>query len=98
MVKDKLTLNFMAAKGIDLMTKSSKKVKSKASSVSEPWIKMTTGKKIIAAASVAMAVITGLTTVPALGWLEGLAWALGFGVMVWALFYGLLYAQKFLHK
>ena len=59
---------------------------------------MTTGVKIIAAASVLMVVITALTTVPALGWLEGMAWALGFGVLVWIMFYVLLKIQKFLHR
>lgn len=80
------------------MTKSSKKVKSNASTQAEPWIKMNTGVKIIAVASVLMAILTGVTTVPALGWLEGLAWALGFGALIWVIFYGMMYIQKLLRK
>jgi len=45
-----------------------------------------------------MAVITGITTVPALGWVEGLAWAIGFGAAIWLIFYGMMAVQRFLHR
>ncbi len=36
--------------------------------------------------SVGMTVLTTQTTVPALGWLEGSLWAIGFGAGVWLAF------------
>jgi sterol desaturase/sphingolipid hydroxylase (fatty acid hydroxylase superfamily) len=51
-----------------------------------PWISMRTGLTVVTLASIAMAVLTGYTTVPALGWLEGGLWAIGFGVAVWLAF------------
>ncbi len=80
------------------MTKSSKKVKAKTDLKAEPWIKFGTGIKIVALASIAMAVVTGITTIPALGWLEGSAWALGFGAAVWLMFYGMMAVQRFLRR
>jgi hypothetical protein len=51
-----------------------------------PWISMRTGLTAVTLASVAMAVLTGYTTVPALGWLEGGLWAIGLGAGVWLAF------------
>ncbi len=47
---------------------------------------MRTGLTAVTLVSVAMAVLTGYTTVPALGWLEGGLWAIGFGAGVWLAF------------
>ena len=47
---------------------------------------MRTGLTAVILVSVGMAVLTAYTTVPALGWLEGMLWAVGFGVGVWLAF------------
>ncbi len=47
---------------------------------------MRSGLTIMVLVSVAMAVLTAYTTIPALGWLEGSLWALGFGAGVWIAF------------
>jgi sterol desaturase/sphingolipid hydroxylase (fatty acid hydroxylase superfamily) len=51
-----------------------------------PWISMRTGLTAVTLVSIAMAALTGYTTVPALGWLEGGLWAIGFGAAVWLAF------------
>ncbi len=47
---------------------------------------MRTGLIVVTLASIVMAVLTGSTTVPALGWLEGGLWAIGYGAAVWLAF------------
>jgi len=47
---------------------------------------MRTGLTAVILASIAMAVLTAYTTIPALGWLEGSLWAIGFGAGVWLAF------------
>jgi hypothetical protein len=51
-----------------------------------PWLSMRTGLIAVTLASIAMTVLTAYTTVPALGWLEGMLWAVGFGAGVWFAF------------
>jgi sterol desaturase/sphingolipid hydroxylase (fatty acid hydroxylase superfamily) len=51
-----------------------------------PWLSMRTGLTAVILVSVGMAVLTAYTTVPALGWLEGMLWAVGFGAGVWLAF------------
>lgn len=83
------------------MTKSSKKKspKKKASSLdsskeeneslrakNDPWISKQLGIIIITIISLAMGIYTGTQTVPALGWLEGLLWAVGYGGSIWLVF------------
>ncbi len=41
---------------------------------------------VMVLASVGMAILTANTTIPALGWLEGSLWAIGFGAGVWLAF------------
>jgi hypothetical protein len=53
----------------------------------KPWISMKTGLRIITAASIVMFILTAVQTVPALGWVEGLLYALLFGVLVWVIFF-----------
>jgi hypothetical protein len=62
------------------------------------WISMSTGVKVIIFTSIALAVIIGTQTVPALGWFEGSLWAIGYGAMIWVIFYGMLYVNKLLHR
>jgi hypothetical protein len=51
-----------------------------------PWLSMRTGLTAVILVSVGMAVLTAYTTVPALGWLEGMLWAVGLGAGVWLAF------------
>jgi hypothetical protein len=53
----------------------------------KPWISMKTALRIITAASIVMFILTAVQTVPALGWVEGLLYALLFGVLVWVVFF-----------
>ena len=52
----------------------------------KPWVSMRTGLTAVILVSVGMAVLTAYTTIPALGWLEGSLWAIGFGAGVWLAF------------
>ena len=56
------------------------------------------GIKIIAVTSIAMAVLTAWQVIPSKGWLEGILWGLLFGVLIWAIFFGNILLQRFLHK
>ena len=47
---------------------------------------MRSGLTIVILLSVGMAILTARTTIPALGWLEGSLWAIGFGAGVWLAF------------
>ena len=47
---------------------------------------MRTGLTAVILAGIGMAVLTAYTTIPALGWLEGSLWAIGFGAGVWLAF------------
>jgi hypothetical protein len=80
------------------MPKTNDKEKKDAPLTNSRWIKMNTGVKIIIGTSIVMAVLTGVQTIPALGWLEGSLWALGFGLMIWVIFYGLIFINKVLRR
>ncbi len=79
----------------------SKKVKKRQEgkiSMSQPWISMQRGVKIMVFTSIAMAVLTAWQVIPAKGWLEGIVWGLLFGALVWAIFFGNILLNRFLHK
>jgi hypothetical protein len=80
------------------MSKKEKSAKVETPLVKQQWIKKETGIKVIIATSIAMTVLTGIQTVPALGWLEGSLWALGYGLMIWVIFYGYLYISRLLRR
>lgn len=80
------------------MSKKAKKRKEEKISMSQPWISMQRGVKIMAFTSVAMAVLTAWRVIPAKGWLEGILWGLLFGALVWAIFFGNILLNRFLHK
>jgi hypothetical protein len=63
-----------------------------------PWISMRSGTFIIGITSIGMAVLTSIQVVPVKGWLEGIAWGLLFGVMIWAIFFGLIFTNRFLRR
>jgi hypothetical protein len=66
--------------------------------IRQPWLSMRSGIKIIAFTSIAMAVLTAWQVIPSKGWLEGILWGLLFGVLIWAIFFGNILLQRFLHK
>jgi hypothetical protein len=78
---------------------SKKKKKEKAGNpMNQPWISMRSGVKIIAFTSIALAVLTAWQVIPSKGWLEGILWGLLFGVLIWAIFFGNILLNRFLHK
>ena len=82
------------------MSKKSKKRKEQKveNNLTQPWISMRSGIKIIAFTSIAMAVLTAWQVIPSKGWLEGILWGLLFGVLIWAIFFGNILLNRFLHK
>ncbi len=64
----------------------------------EPWISMRSGLIIITLTSIGMAVLTGIQTVPALGWGEGLWWSTLFGALIWIIFFGMNFVNRFLRR
>ena len=82
------------------MSKNSKKKKEETPKdpLTQPWISMRSGIKIIAFTSIAMAVLTAWQVIPSKGWLEGILWGLLFGALIWAIFFGNILLNRFLHK
>ena len=82
------------------MSKNSKKKKKEKTNnpMTQPWISMRSGVKIIAFTSIAMAVLTAWQVIPSKGWLEGILWGLLFGVLIWAIFFGNILLNRFLRK
>ena len=82
----------------------SKKAKKKASqqteqqqaSFSGPWISMRSGIIIITILSLGMAVLTTIQVWPTRTPLQAILWGLIFGGMIWAIFLGYLYFNRWL--
>jgi hypothetical protein len=66
--------------------------------LSQPWISMRGGLKIMTITSIIMAVLTAWQVVPSRGWLEGILWGLLFGALVWAIFFGNILITRFLRR
>ena len=83
-----------------VVSKKSKKRKEQKveDAIMQPWLSMRGGIKIIAVTSIAMAVLTAWQVIPSKGWLEGILWGILFGVLIWAIFFGNILLQRFLHK
>ncbi|MBN2117724.1 MAG: hypothetical protein JW730_14205 [Anaerolineales bacterium] len=64
----------------------------------EPWISMRSGIIIIAITSIAMTVLTAIQAIPALGWVEGLFWSVLFGALIWIIFFGMNFINRFLRR
>ncbi len=67
-------------------------------SFNKPWISMRTGQIIIAITSVIMAGLTAIQVIPYRGWGPGILWSLFFGGMIWVIFYGMLFINRFLRR
>ena len=82
------------------MAKKSKKRKEEKAKdlLSQPWISMTGGMKIMAFTSIALAVLIAWQVIPSKGWLEGILWGIFFGVLIWANFFGNILLNRFLRK
>ena len=66
--------------------------------MSQPWISMRTGVKIVAVTSIVMAVLTASQVIPSKGWLEGILWGLLFGGLIWVIFFGNILLNRFFSK
>jgi hypothetical protein len=64
----------------------------------EPWIPMRNGVVIITITSIVMAGLTTIQVAPARGWIEGLLWGLLFGGLIWVIFFGLIFVNRFLRR
>jgi uncharacterized membrane protein len=65
---------------------------------SEPWISMQRGTVIITFTSIGMAVLTASQVIPIKGWLEGVLWGLLFGGLIWVIFFGMIFINRFLKR
>ncbi len=64
----------------------------------KPWISMRNGSIIIVFTSIGMAVLTALQVAPIKGWLEATFWGVLFGGLIWLIFFGMIYIQRFLKR
>jgi hypothetical protein len=64
----------------------------------EPWISMRSGKIIIAITSIGMAVLTAIQVIPIKGWVEGLLWSVLFGALIWVVFFGMNFINRFFRR
>ena len=64
----------------------------------ESWISMRSGTIIITFTSIFMAVLTAMQVVPVRGWLEGILWGLLFGGLIWVIFFGMIFINRFLKR
>jgi uncharacterized membrane protein len=76
----------------------SKQTKSTKSLLNEPWISMRNGTVIITITSIGMAVLTAIQVIPVKGWIEGVLWGLLFGGLIWVIFFGLIFVNRFLKR
>ncbi|MGC8855552.1 MAG: hypothetical protein ACP5QU_02025 [Anaerolineae bacterium] len=67
-------------------------------SFNQPWISLRTGRIIIAITSILMAGLTAIQVIPYRGWGPGILWSLFFGGMIWVIFYGMLFINRFLRR
>ena len=75
-----------------------KQSKSNTSLPVEPWISMRSGTIIIIFTSIGMAVLTAIQVIPVKGWLEGILWGLLFGGLIWVIFFGMIFINRFLKR
>ena len=78
--------------------KKKKEMKELQEAMSQPWISMRTGIKVVAVASILMAILTASQVIPSKGWLEGILWGLLFGGLIWVIFFGNIWLNRFFRK
>ena len=59
---------------------------------------MRNGTIIITFTSIGMAVLTAIQVIPVKGWLEGILWGLLFGGLIWVIFFGMIFINRFLKR
>ena len=59
---------------------------------------MRNGTMIITFTSIGMAVLTASQVIPIKGWLEGILWGLLFGGLIWVIFFGMIFINRFLKR
>ena len=59
---------------------------------------MRTGVGLITVISIGMAVLTAWEAIPQKGWVEGILWGLLFGVLIWAVFFGMIAFNRFIRR
>lgn len=64
----------------------------------KPWISMRNGTVIITFTSIGMAVLTAIQVIPVKGWVEGVLWGLLFGGLIWIIFFGMIFINRFLKR
>lgn len=64
----------------------------------EPWISMRSGVIIIAITSLGMTVLTAIQVIPVKGWPEGLLWSVLFGALIWVVFFGMNFINRFFRR
>jgi len=75
-----------------------KQSKSIPSLPTKPWISMRNGILIITFTSIGMAVLTAIQVIPVKGWVEGFLWGLLFGGLIWIIFFGMIFINRFLKR
>jgi uncharacterized membrane protein len=82
----------------DRKTKAKEQFKSPSGLEAKPWISMRNGIIIISVVSIGMTVLTAIQAIPIKGWVEGILWGVMFGAFIWALFFGMIYINRFLRR
>jgi putative membrane protein (TIGR04086 family) len=82
----------------DQKLQTEKRSKANKSIPNEPWIPMRNGVIIITITSIVMAGLTTIQVAPSRGWIEGLLWGLLFGGLIWVIFFGLIFVNRFLRR
>ncbi|MGB8215128.1 MAG: hypothetical protein WCE68_16385 [Anaerolineales bacterium] len=78
--------------------KAKKQVNPFAGLEAKPWISMRSGIIIISVISIGMAVTTAFQAVPIKGWVVGILWGIMFGILIWALFFGMVLINRLLKR
>jgi len=59
---------------------------------------MRSGIRIVAVASLGMAILTAWQVIPQKGWVEGILWGLFFGALIWAIFFGMYWFNRLVRR
>jgi hypothetical protein len=64
----------------------------------QPWISLKTGRRIILAVSLGMAILTAMQVIPQRGAAEGILLGVIFGGLIWVIFEGYTLLNRFLRR
>ncbi len=75
------------------------KPKNQQQDLTSPWISMRTGVRVIAVVSIVMAVLTAIQAYQLdKSLLESIFWGVVFGGLIWAVFYGYIWFNRFIRR